>query len=102
VERTEQPIGVRVVGEVDLSNAQGFARALAAASAEELVVDLARCQHMGSAGIGAIIEVWQRAEGRIRMQLVRPSPTIRYALQVSGIGRFQGIDIAGEPRDAAG
>lgn len=89
-----------MVGEVDLSNAQGFARALAAAGAGELVVDLSECQHMGSAGIGAIIETWQRAQGRIRMHLVRPSPTIRYALQVSGIDRFEGIDIGDERGDA--
>jgi anti-anti-sigma factor len=101
VERTEQPAGVRLVGEVDLSNAQGFARALASAGPGELVVDLSRCQHMGSAGIGAIIETWQRAEGRIRVHLVGASPTIRYALRVSGIDRFEGIQIEDRPGDGA-
>jgi anti-anti-sigma factor len=90
--RTFRPPGVRVVGEVDMSNAEAFGDALETGRRNgDLTVDLTLCDHLGSPGIGALIEVWQRLEGEIDLRIVGATPTVRYALEVSGIDRFAGI-----------
>lgn len=90
--RGYDPPGVRIVGEVDLSNAASLTRALeSVAELPQITIDLSACSHLGSAGIGAIIEVWQRGDAEIT--IVDPSPTIRSALEISGIARFAGITL---------
>ena len=75
-----------------MSNAEAFGTALETARrGRHLTVDLTLCDHLGSPGIGALIEVWQRLEGDIDLQIVGTTPTIHYALEVSGIDRFAGI-----------
>jgi anti-anti-sigma factor len=94
VYRTYRPPGLRVVGEVDMSNADAFRSALETGRrGRDLTVDLSRCDHLGSPGIGALIEVWQRLEGDIDLQIVGASATVRYALEISGIDRFAGIRV---------
>jgi anti-anti-sigma regulatory factor len=56
-------------------------------------VDLSRCDHLGSPGIGSLIEVWQRLQGDIELRIVGATPTVRYALEVSGIDPFAGIRV---------
>lgn len=102
--RTYRPPGLRVVGELDMSNADAFRGALETGRrGRDLTVDLSRCDHLGSPGIGALIEVWQRREGDVDLRIVGPSATVRYALEISGIDRFAGIRvIEGENGEEAG
>lgn len=84
--------GVRIVGEIDLSNAASLTGALeAVAERPHVTIDLSACSHLGSAGIGAIIEVWQR--GGVEITIADPSPTIHRAIEISGITRFAGITL---------
>ena len=81
-----------------MSNAAALAKALEAeADLLHLRVDLSACSHLGSAGIGAMIEVWQRTGAELT--IAGPSPGIRGALEISGITRFAGIQIVQEPPD---
>jgi anti-anti-sigma factor len=92
--RTRRPAGIRVVGEVDMSNAPVLGTALESSRrGQYLTVDLSECTHLGSGGIGSIIEVWQRHQGELELRIEGASPTIAYALEVSGITRFPGIQL---------
>jgi anti-anti-sigma factor len=96
VYRTYRPLGLRVVGEVDMSNADAFGAALEAGRrGRDLTVDLSRCDHLGSPRIGALIEVQQRLQGDVDLRIVGATPTVRYALEASGIDRFAGIQVVG-------
>lgn len=86
VRRTVESL--QLVGEVDLSNVGTLRDALQAELDEDrgLVVDLSRCSYLGSEGIGALIEVWNRTRGPLVLR--DPTPQVRRALEVAGITRF--------------
>ena len=86
--------GVRVTGQVDLSNVDRFRDALttAAADASELVIDLGGCTYMGSEGIGVLIETVQ-ALGQGRLVLRSASGIIQKVLDLSGLGNLPNVEI---------
>ena len=93
--------GLRVVGEVDLSNIERFSDAVlgAARPGEELVVDLAGCEYLGSEGIGVLIEAWKVVREDGRLILRSPGRTMRRVLELAGLGTFPNLDI---PQEKAG
>ncbi|MGH2693057.1 MAG: STAS domain-containing protein [Actinomycetota bacterium] len=87
--------GLRIRGQVDLSNVDRFREALATATpnASVLVIDLSECSYMGSEGIGALIET-VRSLGRGRLVLRSPSGIIHKVLDLSGLGKLANVEIS--------
>jgi anti-sigma B factor antagonist len=81
---------VSAVGEIDMSNAEGFRAALAAAAdGGQCVVDLTRVEYLDSAGIHALYAVAPRVR-LIATALLSP------VLDISGLS---GITSLREPQD---
>ena len=87
VERRDGAIVVRLVGELDLYNADELRTALFDAAAEapqRLVVDLSDVRFIDSTALGVLVETRSRVEGFL---LAAPALETRRALQVSGLDR---------------
>lgn len=87
--------GLRVVGQVDLSNVELLRDAIgrAASGASELVLDLSECTYMGSEGIGALIEA-VRWLGHGRLILRSPSGILMKVLDLAGITKLPNVHVA--------
>ncbi len=85
---------LRVAGQVDLSNVEGFRDALgeAAPNTSELVLDLSECTYMGSEGIGVLIET-VKLLGDGRLVLRSPSGILLKVLDLSGLGKLPNVEI---------
>jgi anti-anti-sigma factor len=66
IERTGDPRGVKLTGDLDASNVQAFRDAIESDVQEggDLTIDLRELSFMDSSGIGALIEAARRLEGR--------------------------------------
>jgi anti-sigma B factor antagonist len=87
VDRRDGAIVVRLVGELDLYNADTLRAALfdaAAETPERLVVDLADVRFIDSTALGVLVETRSRVEAFL---LAAPALETRRALQVSGLDR---------------
>ena len=93
--------GLRIRGEVDLSNIERFSEEVhgAARPGVELVLDLSECEYMGSEGIGVLIQAWKVVRDGGRLVLRSPNPTLRRVLVLAGLQKFPQVDM---PAEAAG
>ena len=82
---------VSVAGEVDLHTAPLLRRALSTALEENghgIVVDLAECEFVDSAALGALVEANARLGQRDRrLSLVAPDGGVRRAIELMGLDR---------------
>lgn len=87
--------GVRITGQVDLSNAERFRKAVMAAArgAAELTLDLEDCTYMGSEGIGVLIEAMKEL-GDGRLMLRSPSGILLKVLDIAGLSKLPNVDIS--------
>jgi anti-anti-sigma factor len=87
--------GVRVSGQVDLSNAGRFREAVmtAAGGASLLTLDLQDCTYMGSEGLGVLIEaVKELGDGRLVLR--SPSGILMKVLDIAGLSKLPNVEIA--------
>ena len=87
IDRRNGAIVVRLVGELDLYNADTLRSALfdaAAETPERLVVDLADVRFIDSTALGVLVETRSRVSAFL---LAAPALETRRALQVSGLDR---------------
>jgi anti-sigma B factor antagonist len=87
---------VRVLGEIDFSNAddvaQGIRDAIEEWSPAELQVDLAKATFIDSTGLGALIDGYRTAtEGDCRFVVVNPTENFRRVLAVTGLCELFGL-----------
>jgi anti-anti-sigma factor len=97
IEHIEGPRALRIIGEVDLSNADDL-RAAAGAEVEELggaVLDLSRCTYIGSEGIRVIVAMCNRTSEGGRVVLQHPTSHVRRVLKTAGLDRLPKLDIEG-------
>lgn len=87
--------GLRVRGQVDLSNVDAFRQAVTdrASGASELVLDLGQCTYMGSEGIGVLIEAVKLLDGG-RLVLRSPSGILMKVLDVAGLSKLPNVEIS--------
>lgn len=88
--------GLRIRGEIDLSNIDRFSTEVHAAArpGTELVLDLTECHYLGSEGIGVLIQAWKVVrEGDGRLILRSPGPTLRKVLELAGFEKFPQLDM---------
>jgi anti-sigma B factor antagonist len=99
IEREAGSPALRVVGEVDLSNAEELRSALAAEvdEAGSAILDLSRCTYLGSEGIRVIIDAWNRTPDEGRIVLRGPTRLVRRVLDTAGLGRFPKVEIQEGP-----
>ncbi|MDQ4004889.1 MAG: STAS domain-containing protein [Actinomycetota bacterium] len=90
--------GLRIRGEVDLSNIERFSQQVrgAARPGHLLVLDLSECDYLGSEAIGVLIETWKKVRDGGRLVLRSPGPTMRRVLELAGLGKFPDVDIPGD------
>jgi anti-sigma B factor antagonist len=83
---------VRVLGELDLSNASGLARQVETAVRSGrncVVIDLTGITHMDSTGLAAMIEAHHLTQARRgRLALVVQSESVRRTIEVRGLDRL--------------
>ena len=110
-DRRERATIVRIHGEVDLSNAERLHDELSSRVGEApwLVLDLAGCDYLDSAGLSAIAMIHARCRGRgVHLRIVVPTSaaTIDRVLSITGMDMVlqvdRSIDEALAPADAAG
>jgi anti-sigma B factor antagonist len=85
--------GFRLVGEVDLSNADEL-RALAPETDDgDLVLELSGLAFMDSTGLRGMIELARGLEPGGRLVLRNPSPAVDRLFEVTGIDRIDNLSI---------
>ena len=91
VDRTEAGgVVVRLVGELDLYNAEAVRAALLECCSDEperLVIDLEGVHFIDSTALGVLIEARSRLSNRRAFMLAAPGLETRRALEVSGLDR---------------
>ncbi len=113
IQRTRADDGtttVTVLGEIDLANAEELAAGVRDAVAESpalVRVDLHGATFIDSTGLGALIEGYRVAtEAGIRFLVVKPTPTFRRVLTVTGLCDLFGlagpVEAHAEPTQATG
>jgi anti-anti-sigma factor len=95
IHRIESPPSLRLVGEVDLSNAATLEQAVLAELdvGRELTLDLADCTYIGSEGIGILLLAWHQLKDGGRLVLRSPTGVVRRVLELAGLDRFPGVEI---------
>lgn len=87
VQRKDGSVVVRLIGEIDLYNAEEVGSALARIAGERperVVVDLSQVEFVDSTAMGALIEA-RRQLGESGLVLAAPGAEVRRALQVAGL-----------------
>ncbi|WP_199511158.1 MEDS domain-containing protein [Nucisporomicrobium flavum] len=93
--RTERPFGLRLEGEVDLSNAPALSAVIdhllgiRPDREATVTVDVEGLSFVDTAAARVLLGAWERAEGRLR--LVGRSPAFDRILEVHGAGRIVGV-----------
>lgn len=94
--------GFRLVGEIDLSNADVLREILSSTETSGLTLDLSACTYIGSEGIAAIMEAWRRVQDPGRLVLLAPTDAVRRVLEVTGLDRLPRVTIADRREDPHG
>jgi anti-anti-sigma factor len=91
------PEGLRIVGEVDLSNAAVFARAVRARALEsdDVVLDLSRCTLLSSEAIGTLVDTATGLKANGQLILRAPGETVRRVLELSGLAERPNVVLEG-------
>jgi anti-anti-sigma factor len=95
----ESPRGLRVAGELDISNVSALAEALEEeiGAGEDVTLDLRDVTFVDSTGLQVLFRAARRLEGRGRLILVGPQPRVRTLFQYVLLDGRANVDI----RDAS-
>jgi len=95
VSRTKQPRGLRLSGELDVSNAPTLARALATETSRggDVTVDLAGVAFLDSTGLEALIRGARDLQGRGRLILVSPQQSVRRIFEIVLLDHRSNVEI---------
>ncbi|MDP9342974.1 MAG: STAS domain-containing protein [Actinomycetota bacterium] len=95
VSRTREPRGLRLSGEVDVSNAHQLRRALSAEVPRggDLTLDLAEVAFLDSTGLEQLIRAARDLEGNGRLILVSPQEPIRRLFELVLLDRRSNVEI---------
>ena len=98
IERTEEPRGFRLVGELDASNVESLTDVLTPVVSEggNLTLDLAGLAFMDSTGIQVLVATAQKLQGRGNLILVSPGSLVRRILDLIPVRKLDNVEIAGD------
>lgn len=83
---------LRVLGEVDLSNARHVLRVLEGLGDKDLVIDLTEVEFMDSTGLGVLVELESKTSGEVRLMVMARSQVDRL-LDLTGLKTHFDIDV---------
>lgn len=91
-EQSERRRLLRVLGEVDLSNARHALEVLEGLGDRDLVVDLTEVEFMDSTGLGILVELESKTTGEVKLLVMARSQVDRL-LEVTGLKTHFDIDV---------
>lgn len=83
---------LRVLGEVDLSNARHVLEVLEGLGDRDLVVDLTEVEFMDSTGLGTLVELESKTSGEVKLMVMARSQVDRL-LELTGLKTHFDIDV---------
>jgi anti-anti-sigma factor len=94
IERVANPPGFRLIGEIDVSNAETLDGDLRGWSAhEDMTLDLSDLGFIDSSGVRILVDAIVRLRGsNRRMILIGPSPPVERVFEILGLASY-GIEI---------
>jgi anti-sigma B factor antagonist len=95
ITRTEEPKGLRIEGDVDLSTVEKFRMALAPMVHDggDIVLDVSDMQFIDSSGAQVLIGALEDLDDRGRLLLVRPRRMVVRMVKVMGLERFENLEV---------
>ena len=105
IEPTENPVGFRVGGDLDVSNVDRLADALETSvqGGGDVTIDLRAVRFVDSTGLQLLMRAARGLEGRGRLILVSPQPRVRLLFDYVLLDRRANVEIVesgGAPRSA--
>lgn len=86
---------LRVLGEVDLSNARHVLQVLEGLGDRDLVVDLTGVEFMDSTGLGILVELESETSGEVKLMVLAGSQVDRL-LNLTGLKSHFDVDVISE------
>ena len=104
IEPTENPVGFRVAGDLDVSTVDVLTDALdpALEAGGDLTLDLAAVHFVDSTGLQLLMRAARQLEGRGRLVLVSPQPRVRLVFDYVLLDQRANVVIVDEPGPGAG
>lgn len=98
IKRTGKPRTFRLVGEMDISNAETLYAVLDKEGAGEgdITLDLSELSFIDSSGIRVLLRTMDRLEGRGKLVLLSPSSSVRHVLSLMGLEERGSIEVVSE------
>lgn len=87
IQETGQPRTFRLIGEMDISNAETLAAVLEkhAEGEGDITLDLSALTFIDSSGIRVLLRAMDRLDGRGRLVLISPTSSVRHVLALMGL-----------------
>jgi anti-anti-sigma factor len=98
IEKTEDPRGFRLVGELDASNVQVLSAAIEpeVQNGGDLTLDLAGLAFMDSTGIQVLVRTARTLEGRGDLILVSPGSLVKRILELIPVEKLENVSVVDE------
>jgi anti-anti-sigma factor len=98
IEKTDDPRGFRLVGELDASNVDSVSEAVEPDIRQggDLTLDLAGLAFMDSTGIQVLVRTARSLDGRGRLILVSPGSLVRRILDLIPVEKLDNVSVVDE------
>jgi anti-anti-sigma factor len=101
IEKTDEPRGLRLVGEVDASNVDALNDAIekALGSGGDFTLDLGGLAFMDSSGVQVLIRTAMRLQGQGKLILIQPGDVVRRILDLIPVTKLENVEVRDEEPD---
>ncbi len=98
IEKTEDPRGFRLIGELDASNVESLSTAIEPEIQDggDLTLDLAGLAFMDSTGIQVLVRTARGLEGRGDLILVSPGSLVKRILELIPVEKLENVSVIDE------
>lgn len=95
IQETGQPRAYRLVGELDISNADSLAAVLDRAAQEEgdITLDLSELSFIDSSGIRVLLRAMDQLNGKGKIVILSPTSSVRHVLSLMGLADRDAIRV---------
>lgn len=95
IERTREPRGLRLAGELDLESADELAQELNPLVEEggDVYLDVSKLEFVDSTGVSVIARAAVAVEGRGSVVVLHPDPMLRRIFAIAGLERLPGLEV---------
>lgn len=102
IRETGQPRAFRLIGELDVSNADTLAAVLDREVEEQgdITLDLSELTFIDSSGIRVLLQAMDRLNGRGKIVLVSPTRSVHHILSLMGLDDRDSIRVVGPGEQA--